>query len=180
MCEKLKGASFVKLRNLFEKLLGKGAETGPVQTEEVLSWERRVEPHYTYGMHRYRREGEDATVYYIDPALGVKRKVVDSQGNILGFPGIEKEDFWVSQIESPGALKGQVRFRSDFEKCGDGRWAMLWQVQPDGRYWGDDDGFGMEHDVEIYLYSILNERGEFAEPFRIYSMGMKEYVDIYS
>ena len=44
------------------------------------------------------------------------------------------------------SLEPQVRFRTYFEFKGNG-WTMYWQVQPDGRYWGDDGGFGIENDV---------------------------------
>lgn len=54
---------------------------------------------------------------------------------------------------------------------------MLWQIQPDGRYWGDDDGFLMEGDPEVTLYAFLDEKVDFDGPFRICSVGVKKYFD---
>jgi len=68
----------------------------------------------------------------------------------------------------------QIRFRTSFEKREDG-WIMLWQIWPDGRYWEDDDGFGMTNDEEITLYTFVNSDGEFTGPFRIYRMGRQNY-----
>ena len=138
-----------------------------------------AEPHwsvqYTYGMHRYRSVGEDSTVYYIDEARGIRKMIVDKYGNIQNFPGFQKEDFWAGLVDEC-YWKPQIRFRTDFEKR-NGRFIMLWQLQPDGRYWGDDDGFGMEGGPEVTLYAFLNENGDFDGPFRVYRVGVKNYFD---
>ncbi len=52
-------------------------------------------------------------------------------------------------------MEPYVRYRNVFEKMPDGRIMMIWQVQPDGRYWADDDGFGGSNDSEVHLYHIL-------------------------
>ena len=54
---------------------------------------------------------------------------------------------------------------------------MLWQIQPDGRYWEDDDGFGGSPDEEVTLYAFLDEEGNFDGPFRIYQVGMRKYCE---
>ena len=72
------------------------------------------------------------------------------------------------------SLEPQVRFRTYFEFQGNG-WTMYWQVQPDGRYWGDDGGFGIENDEEVILQASVDMDGCFTGPFRIYSMGSEKY-----
>ena len=52
---------------------------------------------------------------------------------------------------------------------------MYWQVQPDGRDWGDDGGFGIENDEEVILQASVDMDGCFTGPFRIYSMGSEKY-----
>ena len=81
----------------------------------------------------------DDPVYFVDEQHGIRTVLVDSTGTIQNFPGIIKEDFWTSQV-SPNAMKPEIRFRTSFEQRND-RWIMLWQIQPDGRYWADEDGF---------------------------------------
>lgn len=41
-----------------------------------------------------------------------------------------------------------------------------WQLNPDGRYYMDDDGFGMTDDEEIAVYSYINRRGKPLVKFR--------------
>lgn len=53
---------------------------------------------------------------------------------------------------------------------------MVWEIQPDGRYWEDDDGFGGESDLEILLYTYLDDKGNFTGSFRTYSIGGEEFV----
>lgn len=41
---------------------------------------------------------------------------------------------------------------------------MIWTVQPDGRHWMDDDGFGDEDQPAIALYTFIDEAGRFTTP----------------
>lgn len=125
-----------------------------------------------FGMHRDRREGEDSSVFFVDEARHIRKKLVDSKGVIRHFPGIVKEDFWVKAV-SKRALRPQIRFRTSFEKRDEG-WIMLWQIWPDGRYWADSDGFGMENDEEVKLYTFVDRNGNFTGPFRIYKLGNRQ------
>ena len=129
---------------------------------------------FVFGNHLYRTAGEDSTVYYTDESRGIRKMLVDHIGNIQDFPGIHKEDFWLRRV-SGNFLKPQIRFRTDFVIL-DGQFAMLWQVQPDGLYWGDSDGFGVGSDEEVILYALLDEKGCWDGPFRLYSINGKEHT----
>lgn len=129
-----------------------------------------------FGMHPYRRAGEDSSVYLVNKSQGIRKKLIDSAGNIQIFPGIIKEEFWVSAV-SPNYLKPQVCFRSSFEKRDNG-WIFKWQVQPDGWYWADEDGFGAEDDLEVILYTFVDTCGRFSGPFQIYKFGNTGYAMI--
>lgn len=41
-----------------------------------------------------------------------------------------------------------------------------WQINPDGRYYMDDDGFGMSDDEEVALYGKIDRTGKVVEKFR--------------
>lgn len=127
-----------------------------------------------FGMHPYRQPGDDSSVYFVDEERGIRRMIVDSKGNIQNFPGIVKEAFWTAEV-APNYLKPQVGFRSSFEKRNNG-WIFMWQVQPDGRYWADEDGFGGENDLEVTLYTYLDMDGNFSGPFRGYQLGNTGYA----
>lgn len=158
-----------RLTEWWKKAPEKSAENKPEMPERYpfTIW-------YTYGMHLYRRAGDDPTVEFVEEKSGRRKTIVDREGRIVGFPGIEKGD-WVRALESEECLEPVIRFRTDFQKCGEGRYMMIWQVQPDGRYWADDDGFGMNAEAEVRLYAFLDRKGDFAGPFRIYNVGVRRY-----
>lgn len=43
---------------------------------------------------------------------------------------------------------------------------VSWQLNPDGRYYMDDDGFGMTSDVEIEIYAFVDKELNVLVPFR--------------
>lgn len=43
---------------------------------------------------------------------------------------------------------------------------VKWQINPDGRYWMDDDGFGMTPDEEYNIYGFIDTAGRVVVPFR--------------
>lgn len=43
---------------------------------------------------------------------------------------------------------------------------VSWQLNPDGRYYMDDDGFGMTNDVEIEIYGIIDTNGNVVVKFQ--------------
>lgn len=44
--------------------------------------------------------------------------------------------------------------------------ALTWTLYPDGRFFADEDGFGMEDNDEEVAYAIINTNLEIVEPFR--------------
>lgn len=130
----------------------------------------------TFGAHRYRIAGERCEVSFVNQKTGESRRIVDNRGIIRNFPGIVKEDCWMKKLTNKRCLSPVVRFRTSFEKWDTTRYIMLWQIQPDGRYWADDDGFGMEDDEEITLYSFIDQNGKFMGPFQIYRVGDTRYL----
>ena len=109
------------------------------------------------------------------PAEGkIGRDIIDGRGNIVHFPGFDESDPHMKALGEKKPLP-RVCFRTDFVRKPDGRHLMIWQVQPDGRYWADEDGFGMTSDVEIDLYTFIDEKGRFTAPFRVYRVGSRKY-----
>ena len=87
---------------LSERLKSWRKKTGGRLKAEAKAKTPQVSPYmsqwHTYGMHRYRTANEDSTVYYIDETRGIRKKIVDRRGNIIGFPGIKREDFWIKEV----------------------------------------------------------------------------------
>lgn len=90
------------------------------------------------------------------------KQIVDENGKILDFPGVVHGD-WEQDLENP--LTPYVRFSLDFGMT-ENLIKFIWTVQPDGRYWADEDGFGMDDSKEIVLRSSLDLDGNFTEPFK--------------
>ena len=44
--------------------------------------------------------------------------------------------------------------------------AITWTLYPDGRYFADSDGFGMEDNDEEVVYAIIDTNLNIVEPFR--------------
>ncbi len=43
---------------------------------------------------------------------------------------------------------------------------VRWQLNPDGRYYMDEDGFGMTDDVEVNIYGFIDREGKVVSKFR--------------
>ena len=96
-----------------------------------------------------------------DPSF--RRCIVDERGMIENFPGIVEGD-WKKSLEFPLDRKTQFRFWIYHYK--DGKAAVEWMLQPDGRYFEDGDGFGGENCKEVTLHSYIDTNGFFTEPFK--------------
>ena len=159
-------------QGLLNKLLGGRNGTGQSVTLNAPKPER-PEPRFKLG-EGYYFEFEQVSngmggyrminVYLLkldDPAF--KRCIVDGRGKIKNFPGVEKGE-WVKELEFPLSNKTQFRFWIYAYK--DGKASVEWTLQPDGRYFEDEDGFGAENGEEITLYSSLDTNGFFTGPFK--------------
>lgn len=90
------------------------------------------------------------------------RQIIDKKGNFVSFPGCIGGK-WEKKLENN--FSESVRYPSKIGIFEDGRAEFRWQLQPDGRYFADEGGFGMENCTEVWLRSYLDEDGNFTEPF---------------
>jgi len=114
------------------------------------------------------------SIVFINKNKKIRKTIVNKNGKICNFPGIITEDFQKYQISSHH-LNPQVNFRLSFENRED-KWLVLWMIQPDGRYWEDEDGYGAEPDEEITLYTYLDKEGNFTAPFSLYRIGRQSFL----
>ncbi len=125
------------------------------------------------GVPRGAVERPDLSVALVDRETGLQTPLVESDGSICGFPGVEYSDE-LRRVLGERVLRPVIRYEAVFEKLGDG-FIMVWTVQPDGRYWGED-GFGDEDEPAVALYACLDARGRFTWPFRLYRVGYQFYT----
>jgi hypothetical protein len=43
---------------------------------------------------------------------------------------------------------------------------VSWQINPDGRYYMDEDGYGMTDDEEITIYGFIDQKAKVVVKFR--------------
>ena len=61
----------------------------------------------------------------------------------------------------------RIGMKMDNRKPGEDKLNFYWTFQPDGRYYADEDSFGMEHDIDNKLVSVMNKKGKLIEPFHM-------------
>lgn len=118
----------------------------------------------------------DLSVILTNEELGICAQIVDEDGNICRFPGVERCEALCAEI-SVDRLRPVVKYTTTFHRSGDGQFMMLWTVRPDGHFWMDSWGFGAEEDESVRLYAYLNDRGEFTTPFRLYNIGYRNFAE---
>lgn len=177
----------------FDKLFGKAknrSETQSGQSKTGIKAEPQIEPQskpqakpedteetakppkmtlnqdVTFGRNG---NGETAEVVLNDPEHNYQKVIVNYDGFFADFPGIVQGRWTRYLIRNFDFDEGRVCFRTSFEQKEDG-YRCLWEIQPEGRYWADADGFGAENDSEIILYADLDAKGVFKEPFHIYTI----------
>ncbi len=112
-------------------------------------------------------------VVFVNPETGERKTIIDKNAVIVNFPGVA-EDGWRSYYKYT-ELDPEVCFITRFAHYGKDSYIMYWEIQPDGRYWEDDDGFGGTSDTEITLYAIIDKNGNFTGPFRTCKIGTKSF-----
>jgi len=103
--------------------------------------------------------------------------VLDEKGAIRNFPGIVKDERW--EMEHHIGQCYDVRFEAQFYPLDEGKFLMLWMIQPDGWYWADEDGFGRTRDNSIVMYAVVGKDGEFEGRFALFSIGRERYCHEY-
>ena len=134
----------------------------------------RTEPYFsqivTFGAGR----GEDAEILFFNPEEKLRVALINEKGEICQYPGIAHPDIIRPHFEGRFPVSPVVHYRTEIEKTEDG-YILIWEIQPDGRYWADEDGFGMENSDEICLYAKLDTSGAWDGPFRIYNIGRTKF-----
>jgi len=116
----------------------------------------------------------DYSITFINEQKNIKKEIIDKDGNILDFVGVEYTDKLTEEL-GKSSIKPVVKYEAIFEKIDDDRFIMVWTVRPDGRYWMDSWGFGAEDYESLSLYSYIDSNGNFTMPFKLYSIGYDFY-----
>lgn len=143
---------------------------------KLMAMEVDFEPHLEglgEGMSKVQRETWDGyleTKYIINRKTLCAYEVVDESGKLAM---LTKDDVdWESLKDVPEEARRIAEGLSSGYSVKIGRFYkgaawVEWQINPDGYYYMDDDGFGMTNDVEVNLYGQINTKGEVVRKFSL-------------
>ena len=130
------------------------------------------------GMAMFR--GRHKEIYILDTETGVMRQFVDIEERLL-VDDSEVNDRQIAshlshgynylhdRIAGFGGLHAWDGFKGGF--C-----ALDWTIYPDGRYFADDGGFGMEDNDAEVAYCVIDRNLEIVVPF-FYADSPREVID---
>lgn len=86
----------------------------------------------------------------------------------IGFSDIDWDSLrGVPQKALDRAQSLDAQFPTSVDPYVDGMALVCWQLVPDGRYYMDEDGFGMGDDEEVSLCGYVDRRGRALTKFRV-------------
>lgn len=93
-----------------------------------------------------------------------------SEGTVLQTVCNDDIDWW-SLIGLPQSAINRARrqdatYPTFIRKYKDGVAKVSWQLNPDGRYFMDEDGYGMTDDEEVTIYGFVDREGRALVKFR--------------
>ncbi|MBO5234336.1 MAG: VWA domain-containing protein, partial [Alistipes sp.] len=113
--------------------------------------------------------GDNRELYIANTQIGKIRKV--STGKSLLVADNEIDIKSIAKVCENGIGNAQskvIRYAglNRWDGFKDGLCAISWMLYPDGRYFADSDGFGMEDNDEEVVYAIIDTDLNIVEPFR--------------
>ena len=125
--------------------------------------------------------GKGYELHIADTATGKIRKLTTESGCLLvddsdiNYRAIEKECcHGIQNAQRKIARFAKINRWDGFK---DGLCAITWMLYPEGRYFADSDGFGMEDNDEEEVCAIIDTSLEIIEPFRPIK-DIRAYLDI--
>ena len=97
------------------------------------------------------------------------KKLVDEKGIVVGFT---KDDIDYDSLK--GVEHAGNAYKMIVDYAGMGRWSdfsggicsLVWMLYPDGMYFADEDGFGMEDNFEVNLFCVIDKDFNVLRPFQ--------------
>lgn len=113
--------------------------------------------------------GDNRELYIANTQIGKIRKV--STGKSLLVADNEIDIKSIAKVCENGIGNAQSKVicyagLNRWDGFKDGLCAISWMLYPDGRYFADSDGFGMEDNDEEVVYAIIDTDLNIVEPFR--------------
>lgn len=162
--------------NIYDKISRMpGNESYELKMYRLLNTE-----HYTKGHYKHDDIGEGMTLvwqvigcwwkprFLLDHTTQCAYEIMTTNYELLT---VTDEDIdWDSLKNLPENAVARARrhnamFPTLIRRYVDGVAKVEWQIHPDGKYWMDDDGFGMTNDQELTLFGVIDRTGQVVEKF---------------
>lgn len=162
--------------NIYDKIRRMpGNETYEQKMYQLLTTE-----HYTKGHYKHDDMGEGMTLvwqviwswwkprFLLDHTTQCAYEIMDANYELVT---VTDEDIdWDSLKDLPEkaiarAERHNAMFPTLIRGFQNGVCEVEWQINPDGKYWMDDDGFGMTNDQEITLFGSMDRTGKVIRKF---------------
>jgi len=105
--------------------------------------------------------------YLVNKTTGKTRKISEP-GKLVGFSDEEIDLDAIEKLDnSHNARLRLIQYGgiSRWNDCRNGLITLCWTLYPDGRYFADEDGYGMEDNDELTVYCVMNDNLEVVKPF---------------
>ncbi len=124
---------------------------------------------YHWGEDLYLAREENGNGYLVNIATGKARQIY-KPGFIVGFSDDEIDFTTIDRMPNSHNAHPRIMRYGEvcwWNSCRNGLIALCWTLYPDGRYFADEDGFGMEDNDELTVYCVMNDNLEVVRPFTV-------------
>lgn len=97
--------------------------------------------------------------YLIDHNNGRAYEIMDGNMNFVNFTTEDIDWESIDKLPEKAILRAQsmsAQFPTFIRKFSNGIAEVSWQLNPDGKYYMDEDGYGMTDDKEITVYGYID------------------------
>ena len=139
-----------RLNPTYEDLM---AELGKSETEADFYWRDMG-----CGMLLFRNKAHgNKQTFIVNPAIKKAYRIALADGELVGFTRDDIDWENVSQLEHHGdAERLEANYYFYIGDYRDGVARVDWMLYPDGRYFADEDGFGMEDNDEVRVSAYID------------------------
>ena len=154
-----------KFINAYEDRDARRWRLNPTFEDLMADWEKSDDEADYYhrdmgcGMLRFsNRSYGNKQIFIVNPAIKKVYPISEPNGKLVGFSLDDIEWDSVNQLEHNGDAK---RLVADYGGLSigdyqDGLAYVSWMLYPDGRYFADEDGFGMEDNDEVNIAAYID------------------------
>lgn len=121
---------------------------------------------YDIGENMAVFSGEGRSYTIINKETGKTRQLVSEDGSLLVTDNEIDFDAIYKGCPDFNGCKSVRYWFGRYDKFRNGVCVICWTIYPDGRYFADEDGFGMEDNDEENAYYIINKELEIIVPFQ--------------